>query len=357
MNNNTKKRSRYWAMTIWDIALNPEELGNIFYDNTNKIRYLVFQKEEADNSKTEHYQAYVELKTAQRLAAVKKLFGKTVHCEIRLGTRLQARYYCMKNYDGIYDDDYKWTEPLHRGRRWGTAYYEFGTWIKGQGSSEQLQICKDLIDEGKSMLEVADECFNSFVRHYRGLEKYSTLKLEKTTREFRKVAVEVYWGQAGSGKSRKALYEEDGSRKSDIYILEQRGNTIWFDGYVGQKTLVINDFYGWIKYGMLLNILDGHQQQLEVKGGITYANWDKVIITSNNHPREWYEKGFTEALKRRVTKIIEFCHEVLGNTGGGCDKNICPRPRTSINQQLIDELRYELDTSDEISDEFDGCCI
>lgn len=330
--NQINKKTRNWCITSFS-KQTAEEFSKIFYDNTNKIRYMVYQNEEATETKNNHYQVYVELHSPQRMSCLKKIFDdNTIHCECKLGTREQARFYCMKNYDGIYNDEYKWVQPLHRGRKWGDKYYEFGSWIKGQGSREDIKKATKELIEGDGLDDVAINNPVVFVKYHRGLREYQNVLLKKTTRNFRAVSVSVYYGEAGTGKSKKALYDDEGNRKDDIYVLEQGANAVWFDGYSGEKTLVINDFYGWIKYGMMLNILDGHQQRLEVKGGFTWANWNKVIITSNEHPKNWYEKGFTNALKRRLNEIQNF----------------------TINDTFSQNEKFDLDTSDdeEIIDEF-----
>jgi hypothetical protein len=323
--NQLNKSSRNWCLTIFKMDT---EFNKLFFDNTEFFRYCVYQQEKADTTKKQHYQVYIELFKTARMSKIKKLFcDNTIHCEIKKGSRESARFYCMKNYDGIYNDDYKWIDPLHRGRDWGDTFYELGEWISGQGARSDILKCKKMIDEGDKMIDIADGHFNTFIKFYRGLYKYKNLKLKETTKEFRKIQVEVYWGAAGSGKSKKALYNDDGTRRDDIYILEQRNGTIWYDGYEQEKTLVINDFYGWIKYGQFLNTLDGHQQQLEVKGGITYAGWTKVIITSNQHPKDWYSKGLTSALERRLNVIErlgvtnKFVTKLLGNTGKSLSQN------------------------------------
>ena len=117
----------------------------------------------------------------------------------------------------------------------------------------------------------------------------------------RSVLVLVYWGDSGTGKTRKAI-EDSGS---DFFILDQ-GERVWFDGYDGEKTLIVDDYYGWIKYGMLLRILDGHPYRAEIKGGFRWALWTRVIITSNKKPEDWYQQGLTPALKRRITKVVHF---------------------------------------------------
>lgn len=81
---------------------------------------------------------------------------------------------------------------------------------------------------------------------------------------------------------------------------------MWFDGYEGEETLIIDDFYGWCPHSMLLRVLDRYPFRCPVKGGFTWGLWKNVIITSNKHPKDWYEKfdwRDDEALRRRIHAI------------------------------------------------------
>jgi len=89
-------------------------------------------------------------------------------------------------------------------------------------------------------------------------------------------------------------------------------DTFPFDGYEGQKEILIDDFYGNIKLNFLLKILDGHKLRINIKGGHRYALWNKVYITSNTQVDEWYQTimltnpKLKDALDRRITKTIQF---------------------------------------------------
>lgn len=91
------------------------------------------------------------------------------------------------------------------------------------------------------------------------------------------------------------------------YILRtSNSKNIWWDGYTGQKAIVIDEFYGsWMKYNVLLTILDGYALRLEVKGGFTWASYDMVIITSNATVGEWYSRVDISALNRRIKEVID----------------------------------------------------
>lgn len=110
----------------------------------------------------------------------------------------------------------------------------------------------------------------------------------------------VFWGPTGTGKSRRA-WEEAG-----MEAYPKDPNTKFWCGYVGQKTVIIDEFRGRIDISHLLRWLDRYPVRVEVKGGSHPLQAEKVWITSNLHPREWYPEVdvlTVEALMRRLEII------------------------------------------------------
>lgn len=277
------KPARYWCWTAFGENANPkwdywEEKPIV----STGVRYAIWQLEAAPTTGRLHLQGYVELEKPQRFSWIKKWLGdKTARCAKRRGTRIQAREYCRK-------EDTRVEGP-----------WEMGVWdMGGQGNRNDITDAVTLLRGGARMVEVLDFNPNVVVRMSRGLREAQGLVNQRLSKEFRTVEVEIYWGEAGTGKTRLA-YDTYGI--DNVYTLGQSCDRVWFDGYEGEKVLLIDDFYGWIKWGMFLRLLDGHQQRLEVKGGHTWALWTKVIITSNDPPHSWYEKGITKSFFRRVT--------------------------------------------------------
>lgn len=121
--------------------------------------------------------------------------------------------------------------------------------------------------------------------------------------------VSYLYGKTGTGKSKEAYkdYHPD-----THYILSRpQGGNIWFDGYSGQETIIIDDFsHSDYKLSYLLNLLDRYPMQLPVKGGFTPMIAKNIIITSNYSPHSIY-KGVDnpehrEALFRRISTYIEY---------------------------------------------------
>ena len=72
--------------------------------------------------------------------------------------------------------------------------------------------------------------------------------------------------------------------------------------------VVLDDFYGWLKYSQLLNLLDRYPMQVEVKGAKREFLAKEIIITSNKSPVEWYdsEKVDIAPLLRRLDLVKYF---------------------------------------------------
>lgn len=170
-----------------------------------------------------------------------------------------------------------------------------------QGQREDLIGFRESLKRGADDVELLENNLREFAKFPRLVHMAREAYTKKKSREFRKVEVIVMWGPAGVGKTRKA-YEED------AYVFDDYEDG-WWNGYSGEKTILIDEFYGGIKYSKLLKLLDGYQHRLKIKGGFTYAQWTRVYITSNKPPCEWYKGGLTDALKRRITKVMTWHYD------------------------------------------------
>lgn len=129
------------------------------------------------------------------------------------------------------------------------------------------------------------------------------------------IEILIYWGDSGTGKTRKAIEENP-----DAYLLSKArdGKGVWWQGYSGQKTVIIDEFYGWIPYDTLLKICDRYPYEIEFKGGSTQLAANKIIITSNKPWEEWYGPELGEktamngetfaALRRRIREYGTVTH-------------------------------------------------
>lgn len=277
-------KHRAYAFTSFEM----EEL--IFGGKSPKFEYLIIGFEECPTTKRKHIQGYIYFKNPRSFNSVKRLLGKA-HVEAAKGTPQENRKYCAK----------------------GGLFKEFGK-IPEQGKRNDILALRNAIIEGKTDYEIIvdDGLCETYARYIKFADRCRETVQKEQAKTFRKLEVIVLYGPAGTGKTRY-VYENE----RDVYTLTQAQKEVWFDGYCGEKVLIIDDFYGWIKWAFMLKLLDGHPCRLNKKGGGGYALWEKVYVTSNKPPWEWYKKGYPDELKRRINSIVYFVNggtEVRGNT-------------------------------------------
>lgn len=259
-------------------------LNNYTDDHINRLRhistdakYLVFGYEVAPETGTPHLQGFISWDNPRSLDKFKADVSQTLHLEKMRGTPLQASDYCKY-------EDYPHNRVQNR-------FEEFGE-LPRQGERTDWCVALAQIKSGTPVEEVVENQ-PQLLPCIRALETFQNKCLKPINRE---VEVIVLWGDAGSGKSRWA-YEN----YPELY---SKSPNKWWDGYTGQTTVLLDDYYGYIPYTELLNVLDRYPYHAEVKCGHVWAQWTRVIITSNKPPERWYGVGLTPALRRRMNKIL-----------------------------------------------------
>lgn len=174
---------------------------------------------------------------------------------------------------------------------------------KEQGKRSDLDRVKEMMDEGASMEHVAREEFSSFVKFYRGFQKYQTLTTSE--RDF-KTQVVAITGDPGTFKS-YSLSKLRG--RYHVVRPTAKGNGCWYDGYEPNKhaTVIYDDFTGgWMPYNNILEICDRYACQVQSKGGTLQFRPLVVGITSNYPADVWYPGMDFSALERRID--LHFTH-------------------------------------------------
>lgn len=276
--------SRNWCFTIfnYDDAL-IEHLKNL-----DKIKHCVFQEECCPSSGKKHLQGHVIWISVKTMSACKKaLKSPTCHLEVMRGTPKQSTEYCTKDETHVTDG----------------SRVEIGVCPKGKGTRSDLEECINRIRLGELKYnDIELDYPQLFVQYRNGLREICD-KYHGKPRNF-KSHVSVFYGKSGTGKSLKAF-----ESSNDVYVLRCNKSQVWFDGYNYNDTLIIDDFYGWIPFNMLLNLLDRYSMKVDVKGGAMEFNSKNIIITSNKSPLEWYPNLSNEhkyALLRRLDNVQYF---------------------------------------------------
>lgn len=245
--------SRNYCFTAFD----KQEAENL--KNLDITKYICWGEEICPSTGNLHYQGYIELNKPQKITYFKNNGAPTTHFEKRMGTADEAIKYCAK--DGI--------------------FIEFGERSQ-KGKRSDLLILKENIDKGLTMKEIADLHFSSFIKYNKGIEKYSLLN--KSIQRDWIPNVEIHIGGPGSGKSHycKTKYP------NAYWVSRPNNNAVWFDGYDNHETIILDDFYGWLPWDMLLRLCDKYPLILPTKGGSTNCVARNIIITSNKNVTQWY---------------------------------------------------------------------
>lgn len=237
--------------------------------NGTFYRYLIIGKEVGD-SLTPHLQGYAVLNKRFRANALKQIIGDRVHFEARMGSHEQARDYCKK--DGDFD--------------------EFGDEPK-QGARTDLKAACELV-KNESAQAVALAMPELFVKYHRGLKELE-LAIQKPYTHTGVRGIWIY-GEPGTGKSHAArLFDPDAFIKSQ---------NKWWDGYNGQKTVLLEDLDTDVLGHYLKIWSDKWSCTGETKGGTVHLRYTTFIVTSNYKPSRLFQDYYMcEAVTRRFNVI------------------------------------------------------
>lgn len=273
-------RSRKFVFT-----LNNFTTTNIDFP-ADKIKYAVWQHEQGANN-TPHLQGLVVGHNNLGFGWLRRLIPGA-HWEAMRGTLQEAEDYCTKL-------DTRVSGPFIFGRK-----------PAGAGARTDIETCKAVIDEamengsGNPLEIVREEYHSLWLRYGQRWEAYIG---EKWKHDDSTPEVTVVVGPSDSGKTHYCNGELPATPGS---YWKPTGK--WWDGYTGQKHVVIDEFYGWIAWSVLLRILDKYPLRVETKGSTVTWRAKHIFITSNGRPDTWYNYNNNNlrfsALQRRVTKWI-----------------------------------------------------
>lgn len=257
---------------------------------TSNVKFALFNEETGESGNL-HLQGYLELIQPRRLAWVKERLPRA-HLEIRRGKREDAVAYCLKEIPSSVTNIKDCTGLTLFG--FEGSLENLRTLGCNGGSTpmgERLSAIQKMIQEGKTEEDIADFDFEVWCKYFRALERYRVLKTKPRKHP---VYVHVVQGPTGTGKSRWAL-----EQYPDAYW-KQRSQ--WWDGYAGHETVIIDEFYGWLPFDLLLRICDRYPLLVESKGGQIQFVAKRVVITTNALPESWYKTSvYFKSFIRRVS--------------------------------------------------------
>lgn len=266
------KQYKFWILTIKQSSWNPPT------ELPEGVAFLKGQLERGDQSGYLHFQLVVAFRKAVSLAACKRTFCNDAHCE-------PSRSAAANEY--VHKD-----ETAVPGSR-----FEIGELPLKRNSKTDWAIIKQKAQDNK--LDEIDA--DILIRHYGNLKKIAFDYATPIHRDTQ--VVNVYWGDTGTGKTRRVFEECVG----DYYI--KSSSSKWWDGYSGQPNVIIDEFTGVVGIEHMLKWLDRYPCSAEIKGGQVYLKTKSFWITSNLSPEDWYPNVCDEqkkALRRRLTNVVHY---------------------------------------------------
>jgi len=261
-------KALYWMLTIPHHQFTPWK--------PSEVQYIKGQLESGGESGYLHWQLFVVLAKQSRLAAVKRIFGESVHAE---ATKSSAA------------ESYVWKEETAV----ANTKFQLGDRKCKRNDPKDWDRIKQQAIEGK-LEEIPSDVF---IRSYHSLKR---IGVDYARADCREVRCRVFVGITGSGKSHTAWSEAG----LDAYPKDPL--TKFWDGYQGHENVVIDEFRGIVSISHLLRWLDRYPMLVEIKGSATVLKARRFWITSNLHPRQWYpelDPMTYDALERRI-EIVEF---------------------------------------------------
>lgn len=267
-------KSRAYCFTINNYT--DEDIANL---GLLGYQYLIYGREVGESG-TKHLQGYMYFKSQRLFTAIKKKLP-TAHIEARKGSHKQAREYCMKEGDYVEDG-----EPPEKSG--------------GNTIAERIRINKRIRESDLNTL--VDEG----IIHITQVRSIKNAKLDLAQEAVPYTAEGTrgtwLWGPPGTGKTHYARTEF-----SSIFYIKPQNK--WFDGYTGQKVIVLDDLdKGGTCLGHYLKIwADKWACTGEVKGGTVNLQHEHFVVTSNYSIEElWFEDEEMVSAIRRRFKVKHF---------------------------------------------------
>ena len=287
--------------------LSPKEIVEkaiAMWTDGKPARSCAINYELADSEKkTPHLHMVLEDPAKTRFSAVCKLFPG-IHCEATKGSKEDVEAYIYKTGKFAEKNHTLVVQPIFHGD------------IKGRGGvpvnpQRILQDIEDMINNGMTPEQIME--LSIMYREKESLIRNTYFaKRFKETPALRSIIVNYHVGASGSGKSYTFVQYIEQYGSENIYLASDHSENGMFDRYNGEPYLFIDELR-YMKYEILLQVLQGYRSQMHARYANTYALWTQVDITSILPPEKLYENivpelkrsddGFAQ-LKRRITTII-----------------------------------------------------
>lgn len=302
------------------------------------VRYVIFQRETACSTGTQHFQGYVELTNRCSIRQLQsewsKVFGQGQHLEATRSGREANVAYCTKVYCGK-----DTCPPFHTTAVDPGVKYE---WVNDATSqvplsrNESIVVeINDHISKGESWLALnlmeGGRFANTISTRMPYFDRIRAVYCKRPSDIVPYVV--VCTGRPGLGKTQycrrwlkaRGRFASDPLKKhcaegategfADEEIYESNVEKGWWTGYDGQPGVIISEFRSSMTVRQLLSLTDeGGNPSVEIKGSCVPFNGRTIMINSNRQIRDFYDVETNShwlmqdfpAFARRVTECFNF---------------------------------------------------
>lgn len=257
-----------------------------------------------------HIHLYVQAKCPLTIGQYQTAMGAP-NCNVKaVGKDNGASDYVLKDATRYSPD------PAQDNRRiqveWGELKKKVG---RPKSSGNALDDLVEAVVEGQDPVELADNHPEAMIRFSTGaIRTYQLLHNSQPRFLTENPTFIVHYGPTGTGKSHAAFntfLKDDGTLDSKAVYVKSASTGKWFDGYFGQKAIIIEEFRSQIPFAELLTLVDKYPMTIEYKGGSCQIQCSEIHITTPTHPSKWYtnlaaDDGRLDQLKRRITSLLYY---------------------------------------------------
>jgi len=284
---------------------NPKILLIDYFTQWFSDKNIVFATGQTEKGEqgTVHHQFYVvtsanpKNKNGWSLKWMKENLHPTAHWEGRRGTHQEAVDYVNK-FDTRVSGPWtigSWSEEENKKKAGSKG---------GQVNGSKILQIKEAIDEGATDNELYESHFGEMLRYGKAFDRYRmAIKTNKRTWQTKALCL---WGPPGTGKSHRAQLIARTQFEDSVYNWRPSpgAERMFWDGYNGEKCVIVNEFYGNAPISYLLELLDKYPMHVETKGSAVPFVAEMVIFTSNEPPHLWYGKGTTPGEPSKIPAAV-----------------------------------------------------
>ncbi len=226
---------------------------------------------------------------------------------------------CMDFVTGQHGNYQPWKFPGEKGKKAALKYITKEAYVdlaqynmdaavvldamQAKQSGKYAMIANKIKKEEWSPDDLMEEHPEMYMMHGKKMDEFFE-RCRKKARVVENKEVILIYGESGIGKTQ---WVDD--HEVDLYSPPLKsGTSNWWDGYTGQKAVLLDEFHGKMGLDDLLMILHKFVQRMPAKHGHITLDCQKIYLTSTSHPYSWYKwEGRVDrraALKRRITKIM-----------------------------------------------------